>query len=169
MDNKPQSRRNFLRRVSGWVIGLGAVVGGWPYLRSLLPNVLYEPLKKFKIGKSDEFQQGVRFLDEHRIFVFRSGDAFQAVSGVCTHLGCTVKFSAFKQEREMTVRNKTYRSRGEFHCPCHGSRFRDDGTNFAGPAPRPLKWHLVELSSEDDQLMVNLSEEVDRDFRLVVT
>ncbi|NIM19384.1 MAG: Rieske 2Fe-2S domain-containing protein [Candidatus Latescibacteria bacterium] len=167
-NNNHTSRRTFLRRAAGWLLGFGAVASTWPYLRSLIPNILYEPPKKFKIGKPEDYQQGVQFLVEHRIYLFREGDAFYAISGVCTHLGCTVKFSPFSQEREMTVRKKMYRSKGEFHCPCHGSKFHDEGTNFAGPAPRSLKCHRLEISPEDDQLVVNLSEEVDRDFRLVV-
>ena len=161
------SRRMFLRRAAGWILGLGALVGSWPIIRSLFPNILYEPPKRFKIGQPEEFQQGVQFLDEHRVYLFKDGNAFHAISGVCTHLGCTVKFSPFKQAREMTVRKNTYHSLGEFHCPCHGSRFHGEGTNFAGPAPRGLKWHQLELSPEDNQLVVDLSEEVSRDFKLV--
>ena len=165
---KQQTRRTFLRRFSGWILGLGVVGSVWPLFRSLVPNILYEPPKRFKIGKPEAFQQGVQFLDEHRVYVFRDGDSFHTISAVCTHLGCTVKFSSFKQPRDVTVRNKTYRSIGEFHCPCHGSRFRDEGTNFAGPAPRGLQWYQLELSPEDDQLVVNMSRKVDKDFRLVV-
>jgi len=102
------------------------------------------------------------------MFLFRDGSSFHAISGVCTHLGCTVKYSPFKQDQELTVRKLTYESAGEFHCACHGSRFRDEGTNFSGPAPRPLNWYQLELAPEDGQLVVNMSEEVDRDFRLVV-
>jgi menaquinol-cytochrome c reductase iron-sulfur subunit len=149
-------------------VGFGAVVGTWPLFRSLIPNILYEPPKKFKIGSPQDYQEGVQFLEEHRIYLVREGNSYHAISGVCTHLGCTIKYAPFKKERELTVRNKTYRSKGEFHCPCHGSRFYDEGTNFAGPAPKPLKWYEVTLSPEDDALVVNLSEEVNREFRLVV-
>ena len=165
---KPQPRRAFLTRLTGAVLGLGAVVAGWPSLRSLVPNVLYEPPKRFTIGLPDNFQQGVTFLDEHRIYLFREGNNFHAISGVCTHLGCTVKFSPFIQEKEMTARKLTYRALGEFHCPCHGSKFHGEGTNYSGPAPRPLKWHPIEISPADGELVVDLAQVVDRDFRLVV-
>jgi menaquinol-cytochrome c reductase iron-sulfur subunit len=163
-----ESRRSFLGKLTGGLFGIGFVAGSWTFVRSLIPNVLYEPPRRFKIGAPDAFAPGVHYLDEHRLFVFRRDNAFHAISAVCTHLGCTVKFSPFKSEREMTVRKLTYHSQGKFRCACHGSEFRDEGTNFAGPAPRPLKWHRLEISPEDGQLMVDLAREVDRDFRLVV-
>ena len=163
-----ESRRSFLGRVTGWVIGLGALSGLWVSMRSLVPNVLYEPPRRAKIGHPDAFPEGVSFIDEHRVFLCRERNSFSAFSGGCSHLGCTVKYAPFKREQEVTVRNLTYISRGEFHCPCHGSKFRDEGTNYAGPAPRPLQWFHLELAPEDGQLRVDMGREVDRDFRLVV-
>jgi menaquinol-cytochrome c reductase iron-sulfur subunit len=150
------------------LVALCAAVTAWPLVRSLLPNVLYEPPKKFKIGAPGAIPQGVTFLDRQRVYVFRDGNSYHAISGICTHLGCTVKFSPYKQSRELTVRKLTVRSLGEFHCPCHGSKFQGEGTNFSGPAPRPLKWHALELSPADGQLVVDVAREVDREFRLVV-
>ncbi len=163
-----ESRRGFITKLTGWVIGLGALAGSWPLVRALIPNVLYEPPKRFKIGRPENFTAGVHFLEQYRLFVFRQDNAFHVVSGSCTHLGCMLKFSPFKTGRELTVRNLTYESQGEFHCACHGSKFHDDGTNFSGPAPRPLAWYQVDLSPENGELVVDVSEEVDRDFRLVV-
>jgi menaquinol-cytochrome c reductase iron-sulfur subunit len=165
---RKSSRRSFLTKISAGLLGGGIIAGIWPYFRSLFPNVLYEPPKKFKIGVPDDFTQGVVFLDSHKLFVFRDGNAFYAISAICTHLGCTVKYHAFKQEKEMKVRGLQYRSRGEFLCPCHGSKFRDEGTNYAGPAPRPLPWHPLEIAPQDGQLIVDISKKVDRNFRLVV-
>jgi menaquinol-cytochrome c reductase iron-sulfur subunit len=165
---KPEPRRKFLVRITGLVVGLGGAVASWPLFRSLVPNVLYEPPKRFKIGSPERYQQGVTFIDEHRIYLFRQGSNFFAISGICTHLGCTVKFSPFKRAEEQTVRNVTFESLGEFLCPCHGSKFHGEGTNYAGPAPRPLKCFHIEVSPADGQLVVDLGREVDRDFRLVV-
>ena len=162
------SRRTFLARFTGAALGLSALLGTWFSARSLVPNVLYESPQKAKVGAPDVFPEGVSFIDEYRVYLFRERNAFRALSGVCTHLGCTVKYSPSKGEQEMTVRGRTYVSKGEFRCPCHGSDFRDDGTNYSGPAPRPLQWLYVEVAPEDGQLRVDMAREVDRDFRLVV-
>lgn len=163
-----QPRRTFLARLTGAFLGMGALITSWPLFRSLVPNVLYEPPRRFKIGPPDEFQQGVTFLDERRVYLFRENSGFYAISGICTHLGCTVKFAPFARKETKTVRGLTFEAIGEFRCPCHGSRFHGDGTNYAGPAPRPLAWHRVEISPDDGQLVVDVGSEVDRDFRLVV-
>ncbi len=165
---KSEPRRKFLARFTGAVMGLGVIIAGWPGLRSLFPNVLYEPPKRFPVGLPDAFPQGVTFLDVHRIYIFREGNRFYAISGICSHLGCTVKFSPFVQQKELTIRKHTYQVLGEFLCPCHGSKFHGEGTNYSGPAPRPLKWHPLEISPADGELVVDLAQEVDRYFRLVV-
>jgi len=163
-----ETRRGFLEKLTTVAAAAGALVAGWPLFRSLVPNVLYEPPKKFRIGSPQSFQEGVTFLEQHRIYLFRESSNFHAISGICTHLGCTVKFSPFLSPQDVTVRQLTFKSLGEFHCPCHGSKFRGEGTNYSGPAPRPLKCFHLEVSQANGELVVDVSTEVARDFRLVV-
>jgi len=166
MEDRP--RRAFLTWLTAGIVSLGVIVAGWPFLRSLFPNVLYEPPKRFKVGAPEDFQQGVTYIEKHRLYVFKDGTSFHVISAVCSHLGCTVKYAPYKHKEEQTIRKLTIDSGGEFHCPCHGSKFYGEGTNYSGPAPRPLSWHPVELSAADGQLVVDLGLQVDREFRLVV-
>lgn len=134
--------------------GIGALLASvtgtlFAFVRSLAPNVLYEQPQRFKAGDPREFADGATFLEDQRVFIFREGKSFHAISAVCAHLGCTVKMVS-----------------SEFHCPCHGSKYRSNGVNYAGPAPRPLAFYHLEVSPEDGQLVVDLGQEVDRSFRM---
>ncbi len=162
------SRRSFFEK-----IGLGSLLAGLAGLgfqsfRSLIPDVLYEPSRKFKIGSPSTLADGMTFLEDKRLYVFKEGKSFYAISGSCTHLGCTVKYTKLNQPRQVEIGGEKKDSKFEFHCPCHGSKFYADGTNYAGPAPRPLHWYKVELSPDDGQLVVNMNEEVEQNFRLTV-
>jgi menaquinol-cytochrome c reductase iron-sulfur subunit len=161
-------RREFLMK-----IGLGAGVAGIATqgaasLRSLIPNVSYDAPTTVKVGLPAEFPDGLKFLPDQRLFVFREGNVYHAISAVCTHLGCTVRAEALSQPETMTVEGAPLRMTHRFHCPCHGSRYTGDGTNVSGPAPRPLTWYHLSVSPDDGQLVVDLALEVSRDFRLTV-
>jgi cytochrome b6-f complex iron-sulfur subunit len=61
-------------------------------------------------------------VDGKNVIVGRvSATELVTLSSICTHAGCTVRFS----------------STGLL-CPCHGSRFALDGSVTRGPATRPL-------------------------------
>ena len=70
----------------------------------------------------------------------RTGTAsFEAFSMVCTHEGCLTE-----------IRN------GErFECPCHLSRFDDDGAVINGPAERPLFRLATSYDPATDVLTIN--------------
>ena len=110
----------------------------------------------------------MKFLPELRLFVFREGKVFHAVSAVCTHLGCTVRAEALPQPETMQVGGAPLRVTHRFACPCHGSKYTGDGRVVSGPAPKPLAWYHLEVSPDDGQLVADLAQEVERDFRLTV-
>ena len=162
------SRRAFLSK-----LGIGAIlaaIGGQTYamLRSLIPNVLYEPERKFKVGTPDKFTEGGTFLEDKRLFVFKNQNVFHVISASCTHLGCTVRMQKLSRPEKVTSGGREIEQTHEFHCPCHGSKYYGDGTNYAGPAPRPLDYFSVQVSAEDGQLIVDMNQKVDQDFRLTV-
>jgi len=162
------SRRSFLSKL-GVGATLVAIAGQtYAFLRSLKPNVLYEEARRFKVGAPDQFGEGGKFLENKRLFVFRQGKTFYAISASCTHLGCTVKMQKLNQSKKVKVRGREFEEQHEFHCPCHGSKYYGDGTNYAGPAPRPLDYFKLEVSPDDGQLIVDMSQRVGQDFRLTV-
>jgi Rieske Fe-S protein len=151
MNDKDLSRRTFVSLWLGWssaLFALGASLAAAG--RYLVPNVLYEPDRRFKALKPEDYAEGPTFLPNLRVFLFRKGNSFRAVSAVCTHLGCTVNLAT-----------------NGFHCPCHGSLFNSNGGVVSGPAPSPLTWFLLTLS-RDGHLVIDTAQQVNADKYLVV-
>ena len=90
--------------------------------RAFFPNVLYEPPTRFKLKRPDDYPDGYTFDEAHRLYVIRQKDEFHVISAICTHLGCNVQW------RDT-----------EFDCPCHGSRFRPDGTVIGRTRAAPAR------------------------------
>lgn len=119
--------------------------------RYLVPNVLYEPSRRFSVGRPDDFPPGTAtFLPDRRLFVFNGSDGFYAISAICTHLGCTVR-----------------KGGPGFTCPCHGSQYDQNGQVVHGPAPQALAWFAMSLTPRG-QIVVDLDRTVHPDFRLRV-
>ena len=161
-------RRDFFIKlgIGAGLTALGAQAAA--SLRSLGPNVSYDSPTTVKLGMPNDFPDGMKFLPDQRLFVFRVGKTFHAVSAVCTHLGCTVRAEALSSPVSKTVAGKEIRMTHQFLCPCHGSKYAGDGSNVSGPAPKPLAWYHLSTSSEDGQLVVDLARTVGQDFRMTV-
>lgn len=65
------------------------------------------------------------------------GRDFVALSNICTHLGCRVRWVA---------------DQGEFFCPCHNGVYDKNGNVVSGPPPRPLDHYEVKV--ENNQLFI---------------
>jgi menaquinol-cytochrome c reductase iron-sulfur subunit len=166
--SEPKSRREVFLK-----LGLGAGVAALgaqavASLRSLVPNVSYDAPTTVKLGMPLDFPDGMKFLPDERLFVFREGKTFHAVSAVCTHLGCTVRAEALSQPVTKTVRGVPLRMTHRFLCPCHGSKYSGDGSNVSGPAPKPLAWYFLSLAPDDGRLVVDLALPVGQDFRFTL-
>lgn len=122
----------------------GGAVFGYEFLA---PNVLYEPSPIVNAGKPDAYPPGSVTQDlQSGIYIVHGPEGLYAMSPVCTHLGC---LTAWKPELDMVA------------CPCHGSKFRRDGSKIEGPAPRSLRWLKAWMTDEGD-LLVDRSEELER-------
>lgn len=161
-------RRSFLAKLTLGLFSVGLLGQGWTYLRAMIPNILYEPPKRFKVGLPSELAEGVNFIDSHRVYIIRKDNQYSCISGKCTHLGCTVKYVSLDHQETVEIRGQEVTVDHEFHCPCHGSKFRQDGSPYSGPAPSALLWHRLEVAPEDGKLVVDVSSSVDSDFKLTV-
>lgn len=162
------TRRSFLLLV-GAAGGLVALLfGGIKTLGFLFPNATGEEPLAFKVDVDPASITVANPLQitEKRVSIVRDDGGFYAVYLICTHLGCTPNYvsdvaSGTGDDAANTARAK---ARGErkpseqqpngWACPCHGSRYFIDSTNFYGPAPRPMDW--VDISfTPDGKLLVD--------------
>jgi cytochrome b6-f complex iron-sulfur subunit len=136
------------RRMLSWLSGFGLfgslMISGIANFIFIKPRVTYGQPNRFAIGKPEDFPSGARIsLDTRRVCIVRDGDKMAAISTTCTHLGCIVAVSETG-----------------FACPCHGSRFDQDGNVTGGPAPRPLQWYQVSLAP-NGELEVDKDNEIE--------
>lgn len=150
------SRRKFLSRATTSIVaGIGALMG--------IPTVAYlvspakargglgvdaiplGPVSKVPVGEPTLFKATIERktgwvtqAEELSFYVTtEDGRNFTAMSNVCTHLGCRVRWVGDEDQ---------------FFCPCHNAAFERNGTVASGPPPRALD--QFDLSVEDGQLFV---------------
>jgi Rieske Fe-S protein len=158
MEEKDQlGRRNFLAIAIG---AIGAVIGvviaipavayviGPALKRKTSENwVRLGPTSKVELGTPSLFKTIVErqtgwILTEEEISVYvltENGRDYIALSNICTHLGCRVRWIT---------------DQGQYFCPCHNAAFDKIGQVVSGPPPRPLDRY--ETKVEDDQLYILL-------------
>jgi cytochrome b6-f complex iron-sulfur subunit len=142
---EPLDRRRFcqIAGVSACTIATGGA--GALAVDYLKPRALFEPPTRFTLGAVTGFASGSVFTSEaNRAYIMRFDDGFRAMSSVCTHLGCITRYLP---------------DENVIGCPCHGSRFALDGEVLAGPAPRPLPWFEMDVTSRGD-IIVDTGVEV---------
>ena len=132
---KGVSRREFLYYIWGASIALLLAETGGALIWFMLP--------RFREG---EFG-GVFSLDpatlpaadtapqlrsDAKLWLSNSDKGLLALSDVCVHLGCLFKWV------DVNFR---------FECPCHGSKYKADGTYIEGPAGRSLDRYVVTVTT----------------------
>ncbi|MGH7722196.1 MAG: ubiquinol-cytochrome c reductase iron-sulfur subunit [Candidatus Dormibacteria bacterium] len=159
------SRRSFLVLVGG-LGALGSVLfGGMELLKFVFPNATGEAPLKFKASvRPEAITVDNPYMDYgHRTGILRDDAGIYAVELVCTHLGCTPNYVsnvtagsgvADAVADSHGVRKPPERIPNGWACPCHGSRYFIDSTNFYGPAPRPMDWYDIQFGP-DGSLVVD--------------
>jgi cytochrome b6-f complex iron-sulfur subunit len=141
-------RRDFFNQIAAGALGIAGLGAAAVTYRYLSPNVLFEPPTTFRAGNPDLYPvNSVTYIQDQQVYIVRSNDGFYAVSAVCTHLGCITQW---KPEVNQIA------------CPCHGSKFKSDGSKVEGPAPRPLPHYSLTLAP-NGELVVDKLEMVKPD------
>lgn len=133
-EKPPSDEKLGRRKLLAWFSSVGlfgsAVLAALSDAVFFKPRVTYGQPQTFQIGKPEDYPPGVRIAREaERICIVREGSKLAVISTTCTHLGCSVAISDTG-----------------FACPCHGSRYDQDGTVTGGPAPKALPWYKVSLA-----------------------
>ena len=136
------TRRDFLNEVTLGALGIAGLGSVAVTYQFFSPNVLFEPSTTFRAGNPDLYPvHSVTFLQDQQVYIVRVPEGFYAVSAVCTHLGCITQWKP---------------DAGMIACPCHGSKFKADGTKIEGPAPRSLPHFAISLTADGELLVDKL-------------
>jgi cytochrome b6-f complex iron-sulfur subunit len=140
---EPMSRRDFLTTAAYWAIATSMSFVLFGLLRFPKPALFPDIPKVFKIGNPEDYSEGSeKIFEEKKVIVRRDEKGLYAISLICTHLGCIVG-----------------RQAGGFVCPCHGSKFDEQGKVKGGPAPKALEWFKVS-QLPDGKLVVDTMKKV---------
>lgn len=151
------SRRDFMKTA---IWGMGGLIG-IGYGITAVAYVIGPALKKqgtetwVRLGSTSKVELGMPTLftftietqtgwitntQEMSVYILSTdGRTYIAMSNVCTHLGCRVRWIADQEE---------------FFCPCHNGVFDISGNVLSGPPPRPLDRYDVKV--ENAQLYIKV-------------
>ena len=143
------SRRNFMSLAIAGIGGIISAILGIPAIAYIVGPALAQQaqdwvelgsIKKVALGTPTLFkvtlthQTGwVSSQEEVDAYVLtEDGQNYVALSNVCPHLGCRVRWIP---------------DQGKFFCPCHNGIFNKDGSLVSGPPPRPMDRFQTKLDN----------------------
>lgn len=132
-------RRNFLDIFFGGSLLATIAAFVYPVVRYVLPSkrtgVIQNSVAAAKAGELPPNAAKIfKFGSAPAVLVNTAEGTLVALSAVCTHLTCTVRYDG---------------ETGTLFCPCHNGRFDLSGNVLSGPPPRPLETFTVEVSGPD--------------------
>lgn len=131
------SRREFLKISTNSLLALAGALGLGGLIRYLSYKADPTPPSEFDIGPASDYPMVSRTVLAHiPAIVIHDVEGLRAISLACTHLGCTVE-----------------QHTSGFECPCHSSRYDEDGVVRKGPAKTDLRKLHIE-KTEDGNLHV---------------
>jgi menaquinol-cytochrome c reductase iron-sulfur subunit len=153
------TRRSFLSAVIAGIAGIVATLLGFPAARFLMGRAAAAtdadgwvrmaaadsivPGRPTLVTATVEKQQGWVDAQTQVAAYLKTEDGihFEALSNVCTHLGCRV-----------TLEDDLVGVNPGFFCPCHDGLFDIEGAVVSGPAPAPLE--RFEVKVDEGELYV---------------
>ncbi len=134
------TRRGFLRWLTSGALLAGLGLSLRAMFQFLEPPAALQPPPQQMVLTRQEVEQAALplFLPEVRAWLIQEGGQLIALDAICPHLGCTV-----------------HETSSGFACPCHGSRFDEDGDLEHGPAPRGLA--RLHLEIQQDRIVITRS------------
>ena len=127
------------RGLTGLLLGGGAVLAG----RFSQPPRVHDLSRRLPLGTLGTLPPGATlYLPDVDVHVLHGPEGIYALSGRCTHLGCSLRLQP-----------------EGFDCPCHGARFDLQGRPVSGPAPRALTGYRVTVDTSG-KAWVHLDEAV---------
>jgi len=139
LDPATDSRRGFLNAALGFFGTIAALGVIYPVGLYLWPRrekrhdgrarSMKIPLAEVPIGDA----KFVRFFSKPTVIIRPNEQELVALSAVCTHLGCIVKWND---------------TNSELRCPCHGGVFDTKGAVIGGPPPSPLNSYSTTIEDE---------------------
>lgn len=156
MSDHESDRRSFLTRavlagtglISAGLAGLVAIVATpasigstkrWRKAASIFALPPDQPLTAVLASREDDGWYATR--KESVVFIDREGNGYRAMSSICAHLGCRVKW-------ENTEKH--------YRCPCHGGVYDREGRVLSGPPPRPLDRLNVRVNPATSDIEIEL-------------
>lgn len=149
-----RSRRRFLYEMGVTVIGgfvslitAGALIGyfvdvlmkftslQWVTVCSLDQVDTVEP-REFRVAFKGENASAPSEVAQG-VFVIRQGNQILAFTNTCTHMGCAVRWLAWRQQ---------------ILCPCHGGIYDRWGQLMGGPPSVSLPFYLTRIQGNDVQV-----------------
>ncbi len=132
-------RRNFVNYFLGGSLLATIAAFLYPVIRYILPPAQSEALQKrvaaAKVGElAPNSSKIFKFGVSPAVLVNTAEGQLVALTAVCTHLTCTVRYEG---------------DSATLFCPCHNGRFDLAGNVISGPPPAPLEIFKVEVVGED--------------------
>jgi len=149
------SRRDFMKITIGAIGGMFGLGFGIPAIAYVVGPALSKnqaqewiqlgAISKIELGKPTLYKTKLTrqtgwIVNEEELAVYvltEDGRDYIAMSNICTHLGCRIRWIA---------------DQNQYICPCHNGIFDKQGNVVSGPPPRPLDMYRTKV--ENDQLFI---------------